>query len=334
MVCFTSASCLTTRIFDHTMNLFDIKIAIQKNKLPYYMANILRQMLPAGSLANQLKQINHYEAAEIYDRVNYYNQLAKGSLVGNSPIALKDLLQLKSPSAYRFDTFEYSRFFPPQLKANFLFGDVIHTPEVSTIQKSRPVAIDNRNAVLLKLDKKRHYLFVDDNKSFVKKKNLLIGRSAVNQEHRVRFMEMYFNHPLCNLGQINTNNGKLEWVKPKIPISTHLDHKFILSLEGWDVATNLKWIMSSNSIAVMPRPKYETWFMEGRLIPNQHYICIKDDYSDLEERLNYYITHEQEALAIIENANAWVNQFRDKRKEDLIALLVLNKYFECTGQSL
>ena len=41
--------------------------------------------------------------------------------------------------------------------------------------------------------------------------------------------------------------------------------------------------MSSNSVAVMPRPKYESWFMEGRLQPGVHYIEIKDDYSDLED---------------------------------------------------
>jgi len=287
-----------------------------------------------GKLNQKLKQLNRYNAAEIHDRVNYYNKLMPGSELGAAPTVLKDLLQLKSPSAYRHDTFEYTRFFSPQLKANFLFGDVIYAPNVSTIQKSRPVVGDNSNAVLLKLDKKRHYLFVNDNKPFTQKKNMLIGRSAINQEHRVRFMEMYFGHPMCNLGQVNTNNGKPEWVKPKIPISTHLDYKFILSLEGWDVATNLKWIMSSNSIAVMPKPKYETWFMEGRLIANHHYICIKDDYSDLEEQLNYYITHEQKALDIISNANAWVKQFRDKRKEDLISLLVLQKCFECTGQAL
>jgi len=320
------------------MNLSDLKVSIQKNKLPYYVSSFLKRLVPMqllrGKLNQKLKQLNRYNAAEIYDRVNYYNKLKPGSELGADPTVLKDLLQLKSPSAYRYDTFEYTRLFSPQLKANFLFGDVIHTPNVPTIQKSRPVAGDNSKAVLLKLDKKRHYLFVNDNKPFAQKKNMLIGRSAINQEHRVRFMEMYFSHALCNLGQVNTNNGKPEWVKPKIPISTHLEYKFILSLEGWDVATNLKWIMSSNSIAVMPKPKYETWFMEGRLIANHHYICIKDDYSDLEEQLNYYITHEQEALAIISNANAWVKQFQDKRKEDLISLLVLQKYFECTGQSL
>lgn len=74
-----------------------------------------------------------------------------------------------------------------------------------------------------------------------------------------------------------------------------MDYKFIMALEGNDVASNLKWVMSSNSIAVMPRPTCETWFMEGKLIPNYHYIEIKPDFTDLEERLKYYIEHPEEA---------------------------------------
>jgi hypothetical protein len=97
----------------------------------------------------------------------------------------------------------------------------------------------------------------------------MIGRAAVHQEHRKRFYEKYFNNPLCDLGQVN-KNGNQEWIKPKISIGEHLKSKFILSLEGNDVATNLKWIMSSNSIAVSPPLKMETWYMEGTL--NQMYI--------------------------------------------------------------
>lgn len=112
----------------------------------------------------------------------------------------------------------------------------------------------------------------------------------------------------------------------------HLKYKFVLALEGNDVASNLKWVMSSNSVAVMPRPEYETWFMEGELIPNYHYIEIKSDYSDLEERLNYYIVHEDEALQIIQHAHEYVAQFKNKKREKLISLLVLQKYFQMTGQ--
>ena len=108
---------------------------------------------------------------------------------------------------------------------------------------------------------------------------------------------------------------------PKKTIREHLDYKFIMALEGNDVASNLKWVMSSNSIAVMTRPTCETWFMEGKLIPDYHYIEIKDDLSDLEEKLNYYIAHPAEAEQIVEHAHEYVSQiFRCRtRTADFIA---------------
>ena len=130
------------------------------------------------------------------------------------------------------------------------------------------------------------------------------------------------------------DNDHPEWYSKPISIQKHLDYKFILSLEGNDVATNLKWIMSSNSVAVMPLPKYETWFMEGKLIPDFHYIQIKDDYSDLEEKLHYYIDHPQEAEKIVDNAHQYIQQFNNRKLEDLIALRVLEKYFKKTNQGI
>ena len=56
------------------------------------------------------------------------------------------------------------------------------------------------------------------------------------------------------------------------------------------------------------------------------------DFSDLEERLNYYIEHVDESLEIIRHAHEYVSQFKDKRRENLISLLVLDKYFKMTGQ--
>ena len=124
----------------------------------------------------------------------------------------------------------------------------------------------------------------------------------------------------------------MQWVKPVMSIGHQLHHKFILSLEGNDVATNLKWVMSSNSIAVMPRPKFETWFMEGKLKPNYHYIEIKDDFSDLEAQLNHYIANPDEAEAIVRNAHAYISQFSNPLVEDVTSILVLDKYFKETAQ--
>lgn len=72
--------------------------------------------------------------------------------------------------------------------------------------------------------------------------------------------------------------------------------------------------------------------MEGTLIPDYHYIAIKPDFSDLEERLQYYTEHRDEALRIIENAHRYIEPFKNEQREKLIALLVLQKYFSCTGQ--
>jgi hypothetical protein len=212
-----------------------------------------------------------------------------------------------------------------------VFGDVTAEPVQPAILKNRPVLTENDNYVLFKLNKVRLFNYVNDHRDFRKKKNMLIGRAVVKLPPRIRFYEKYFNHPLCDLGQVNRDNNT-QWLKDKISIDEHLDFKFILCIEGYDIASNLRWVMSSNSLAVMPKPTYESWFMEGKLIPNYHYVLIKDDYSDLEERLNYYIENTQEALEIIRNANAYVNQFRNNQLEDLLSLLVLEKYFYRTGQ--
>jgi hypothetical protein len=82
----------------------------------------------------------------------------------------------------------------------------------------------------------------------------------------------------------------------------------------------------------MPIPTVETWFMEGRLIPDYHYVVIKDDYSDLEEKIAYFCQHEDKARYIIKNANLYVEQLKDSKQELLISLLVMKKFFTMTKQ--
>jgi hypothetical protein len=145
-------------------------------------------------------------------------------------------------------------------------------------------------------------------------------------------VQNFYDHPMCDIGQTNKPKEDVPWEKKRMTIEDQLKYKFILSIEGNDVATNLKWIMSSNSLAFMIKPKYDSWFMEERLIPGHHYVLIKDDYSDMEEKMKYYSQHTDESLAIIKNAQDYMEQFRDMKREDLISLLVLKKYFEYSNQ--
>ncbi|EOZ3532529.1 glycosyl transferase family 90, partial [Campylobacter upsaliensis] len=182
------------------------------------------------------------------------------------------------------------------------------------------------------LDKNRHFVFIKDPYKFHQKQDKLFYRGAIYQKHRIEFFQKYFNHPLCDLGHVGSKSLHHAWQKARISIAKYLPYKFLLALEGNDVASNLKWVMSSNSLAIMPKPKFETWFMEGSLEPNVHYLQIRDDYEDLEERLEFCLLHPTFAQDIIYNAHQYVAQFFDKKREDLISLLVLEKYFYYTNQ--
>ena len=303
----------------------------KKNKFIYYVEGYLRPVLPkvkASALISSLKkEMDEETLKKVEERVRYYNQLNEKPKFSEET-TIKDLKKPKTPKSYYFDTYEYAQYFDENLSIDYWFGDVTEVPETPKIVKSRPISPNNQNSILLNLDKARHFVFVENDKDFLSKKNILIGRGAVFQQHRYDFFEKYFDHPLCDLGQVNKAGGNPEkWLKPKISLEQHLDYKFILSLQGNDVATNLKWIMSSNSIAVMPKPTLETWFMEGKLEGGKHYIEIRPDYSDVEEQLNYYINNPDKCLEIIQNAHNFVQQFQNKKVEDLCSLLVLQKLF-------
>lgn len=319
------------------MELKRVSYKHKNNKILYYLVNYIRQFIPSTFYQKKLAQKIHskQQLRGILKRVAYYNKLSNTITLKN-PVLLSDIKTVPGSKVYFFDLYQYSRYFNQKLKGLFLFGDITEVPKQPTFVKSRPIGDNNANSVLLKWNKLRHFMFIKkEQKTYPEKKNMLVSRGKVHktQAHRIKFIEKYFAHPMCNIGRVNTNDLNPLWKVPRLSIDQQLDYKFILCLEGNDVASNLKWVMSSQSIAVMPKPKYETWFMEGLLVADVHYIIIKDDYTDLEQRLNYYINNQDKALQIIENANAYVQQFRNQENETLISLLTLKKYFEKTNQT-
>ncbi len=319
------------------MELKRISYKHKNNKPTYYLINYIRQFIPSVYYQKKIRQkINSKKhLSGIQKRVDYYNKLSNTIILKN-PTALSDIKKIPGSKVYFFDLYQYSRYFNQKLKGLFLFGDIVKVPGQPTFVKSRPIGDNNANAVLLKWNKLRHFMFIKkEQKTYLEKKDMLVSRGKVHktQPHRIKFIEQYYNHPMCNIGRVNTNELNPVWKVPRLTIDQQLNYKFILCLEGNDVASNLKWVMSSQSIAVMPEPKFETWFMEGTLVADVHYIVIKDDYSDLEQRLTYFIENQNKALHIIKNANAYVQQFKDQKTEALISLLTLKKYFEKTNQS-
>ncbi len=315
-------------------NNYYIRVDLSKNaKFTYYIKNIVGLFIPSSFYQKKLESYLSPEVDEILQkRVDYYNKLTENFTLNQKLKSIEDFKKEKKKT-YFFDLFEYLRYFTKEFKLSYLFGDITTIPDIPTIVKSRPIEGDNQNSILMKLNKVRHFIFVEDKIAFKDKKDLLVWRGKAHMPHRQTFVQRYHDNPHCDIGETKKNrDSNIAWQKPKMRLVEQLEYKFILSIEGNDVASNLKWVMSSNSLSFMTKPKYETWFMEGTLIPNYHYVLLKDDYSDLEEKVAYFSKHEDEALEIIANAQAHVKEFQDQEREKRLSLLVLQKYFEKSSQ--
>jgi len=322
----------------------------KNSKMKFFAKAYMRQCIPSWLsrrlLRRELLQLEkRNDREDILRRVDYYCKLTPETPYNREDfirqaVSIKDQPVIQ-PKVYYFDAMDTARYFDRHYRWVLKAGDVADLQSVPTILKSRPIGDNNHCSVVLNLNKVRHFLFVNDSKAWRDKRDVAIFRGDVGnpkdgnvKPNRVVFMNRWYGHPLIDAASIDYIEGHPEWQKEKLTIGEHLDYKFVMSLEGNDVASNLKWVMSSNSIAVTPRLTCETWFMEGTLIPNYHYIEVKPDFSDLEERLTYYIQHPEEAEAIIRHAHEYVAQFQDKKREKLISLLVLKKYFDITNAVL
>lgn len=311
----------------------------KNSKVNYYIRSYWRKYFEPATIyrrrlgATLAKAAERADYAELQGRATYYCKLEAHSaqLPDWAPAVAR--IPITKQKVYFFDLFRFARWFPPRLRVVLCPGDITYVPEHPSIVKSRPICADNANSVLMKLNAVRHFIFIKDKTPWEKKQPRAVFMGKIrNKPERLRFMGMYGDSDVVDCGYVDRRpiEGLEEYQKPKLTIREQLRYRFVVCLEGNDVASNLKWVMSSNSLAVMPRPKYETWFMEGNLEPDVHYVEISSDFSDLEEKLGYYNAHPEEAARIIENAHKYVDKFKDGEGEKLVSLMVLQRYFEAT----
>ena len=306
---------------------------LKRQKFYYYLTHVIIHITPGFFYRNRLKKWLTKDNKYLENRIKYYISSKITSNPRKDWISIGEFKRPKKGSMHFFDLMKISKYFKKDKKINFTFGDVTETFDTPTLVKSRPID-HNENSVLMKLDSLRHFNFVNDSLSFLEKDDKIVWRGEIHKENRRLLVEKFHDHPLCDIGDVSTKIWENpHWKKKYLSIQQQLNSKFIISIEGIDVATNLKWIMNSNSLCFMPKPKYETWFMEGLLKPNFHYVLVKDDYSDLLEKRSYYLNNPEKAIKIIENANQWAEQFKNNKTEKELSIKVLHQFFKQTRQA-
>jgi hypothetical protein len=259
-------------------------------------------------------------------RLNAYCKLQQVQHLPDNALTASDL-SLKKRSHYVGDLWQV--LVPHFLNSRFLreFGDVTWVPAMPAFVKSRPIADNNQNAVLLPLDARRHLVFPEDPFTFDLKQAKIVWRGAATQMHRQKFLSRAHGMACCDVGDPSLPMSHPHH-RPRLSMFGQMRFKYLVSIEGNDVATNLKWIMNSNSLCLMPKPRFETWFLESQLQAGVHYVELDDDFSNLQAVFGHYEQNPEEALQIIQQAHAYTNKFKDRGSERLMTQQVVSKYFD------
>ena len=122
--------------------------------------------------------------------------------------------------------------------------------------------------------------------------------------------ECFDQSPGAILGVTHYNCSFSNYVKGKKTIKDLLKYKFLIALQGNDVASGLKWMLSSNSVVFTPSPiTMETWSLEPSLKPWVHYVPLKFDGSDLEEKIMHATENPDQMMMIVKNAKQYIGKF-------------------------
>jgi len=228
-------------------------------------------------------------------------------------------------------------------KTNNLFlvclGDVQHIVDEYCIVKNITNPLKNKSILLKCLNEKRHWTIDVKNIDipYNKKKTKVIWRGVStgnpkNISSRFTLVEKWFNkNPNLNIGFsriVQNKDNYKKYVKNNLTREKMLTFKFILSVEGNDKDSGLNWKLNSNSLVLMAKPTKFSWLMEDKLVPNVHYVLLKDDFSNLEEKFKWCKNNPNKCKEIISNASNYMKQFKNKKQEEQLEKRILNTYFK------
>ena len=248
---------------------------------------------------------------------------------------------------YTKQLFNFIKVINRTKKINLYIGDNSLKKEIKDINdcfiKNRIIGLNKRTVLLKCLNENRHWELIKhvSNKDieFNLKKDKCIWRGVATGIHRSddipnrkKLVTTYYNNKKFDIGYTSLLFYKDQldekFLKNRMTLDEQLKNKFIISVEGNDVASGLKWQLLCNSVVLMPKPRCVSWLMEDKLEPGYHYILLKDDFSDLEEKYNWALNNLEECKKISENATLYMQQFLDLDNENKIQAEVIKRYMQ------
>ena len=117
-------------------------------------------------------------------------------------------------------------------------------------------------------------------------------------------VNMKLNTPMENdmKSEILKDLTNPEFYDSRQPMQEFINHKYNLVLDGACIASSLQWVFASGSVPILVTHPGNDWWFKRYLEPMKHYVPVAYDLSDLEERIEWLVSHDDEARTIAENA--------------------------------
>ena len=143
------------------------------------------------------------------------------------------------------------------------------------------------------------------------KKNVCIWRGKVKNGHTSNFFEQdgkddlnprkYFVK-MHREGKFNNVDYQDEYTS----ITQQLNYKYILDMDGWSSTWDATiWKLYSGSVLFKVKSTWQQWYYD-ELIEWEHYVPISNDFSDLNEKIEWCILNDDKCKQIAKNAKAFV----------------------------
>ena len=135
--------------------------------------------------------------------------------------------------------------------------------------------------------------------------------------------------PLVDVGFSDVCQGKDEmsgFVKGKMDWKEMLQYRYILSVRGNDKDSGLNWKLSSNSVVLMHPPENTSWLMEPLLKPWVHYVPLRPDFEDVEDKVKWCEANLGMCEQISYNARRYMAMFRNEALEAEVENAVLRAH--------
>ncbi len=120
--------------------------------------------------------------------------------------------------------------------------------------------------------------------------------------------------------------AQLELLGDAVSIEDSLKYKYLIDVDGNACTySRFYWILRSQSVPLKHQSSFIQWYYKG-LIPFEHYIPIKEDFSDLADQVKWARAHDNEVKKIARNSSDFAKQNLATEDAYVYLYLCLMKY--------